>query len=94
MSGQAEASVTAYEALPSHVLAGSSAGSPAGLLVLLRQGMAAWMAHRLALTANHAACACAAPAAARTTTLLVGEEIHAAIVGVLASLDSHVGSWG
>jgi hypothetical protein len=79
MSGEAEASVTAYEALRGHVLAGSSVGTHAGLVVLLRQGVAAWMARRLA-------CACPAPAAARTTTLLVGEEIHAAIVRVLASM--------
>jgi hypothetical protein len=79
MSGEAEASVRAYEALRSHVLAGSSAASHAGLLVLLRQGVAAWMARRLA-------CACPAPAAERTTTLLVGEEIHAALVRVLASM--------
>jgi hypothetical protein len=79
MSDDAEASVTAYEALRSHVLAGSSAGNHAGLIVLLRQGVAAWMARRLA-------CAGPAPAVARTTTLLVGEEIHAALVRVLASM--------
>jgi hypothetical protein len=79
MSGEAEACVRAYEALRSHVLAGSSAGTQAGLVVLLRQGVAAWMARRLA-------CACPARAAARTTTLLVGEEIPAAIVRVLASM--------
>jgi hypothetical protein len=77
ISDDAEACVTAYEALRSHVLAG--AGSHAGLVVLLRQGVAAWMT-------RHLACACPAPAAARTTTLLVGEEIHAAIVRVLASM--------
>ena len=80
MSGEAEASVRDYEALRSHVLAGSSAASHAGLLVLLRQGVAAWMARRCL------ACACPAPAAERTTTLLVGEEIHAALVRVLASM--------
>jgi hypothetical protein len=79
MSAEAEASVTAYEALRGHVLAGSSPASHAGLLVLLRQGVAAWMARRLA-------CACPVPAAARTSTLLVGEEIHAAMVRVLASM--------
>lgn len=79
MSGEAEASVRDYEALRSHVLAGASTGSHAGLLVLLRQGVAAWMARR-------SACACPAPAAARTTTLLAGEEIHAALVRVLASM--------
>jgi len=86
MSDEAEACVRAYEALRSHVLAGSSAASHAGHLVLLRHGVAAWMARRLALTGNHAAWACPAPAAARTTTLLVGEEIQAALVRVLASM--------
>ena len=76
-SDEAEACVRAYEALRSHALAG--AGSHAGLIVLLRQGVAAWMARRLA-------CTCPAPAAARTTTLLVGEEIDAALVRVLASM--------
>lgn len=75
----AEAAVTAYEALRNHVLVGSSTGSHAGLVVLLRQGVAAWMARRLA-------CACPAPTVARTTTRIKGEDIHAAIVRVLASM--------
>jgi len=73
----AQACLRAYEALRSHVLAGT--GSHTGLIVLLRQGMAAWMARRLA-------CTCPAPAAARTTTLLLGEQIDAALVRVLASM--------
>ena len=83
---EAEASVAAYEALRSHVLSGSSAASHAGLVVLLRQGVAAWMSRRMALTGNHAACVCPAPAAARTSALLVGEQIPAAIVRVLANM--------
>jgi len=73
----AQACLTAYEALRSHVLGGT--GSHTGLIVVLRQGMAAWMARRLA-------CACPVPVAARATTLLVGEDNHAAIVRVLASM--------
>lgn len=42
----AQACVRAYEALRSHVLAGANTGSYAGLIVLLRQGVAAWMARR------------------------------------------------
>ncbi len=79
MSDGAQACVTAYEALRSHVLAGAGAGIHAGLIVLLRQGVAAWMARRLA-------CACAVPTASHASTPLVGEEIHAAIVRVLASM--------
>ena len=77
MSEDAQASVTAYEALRGHVLAGT--GSHAGLLVLLRQGVAAWMARRLA-------CSGPAPAVARTRTHIKGEEMPAAIVRVLASI--------
>ena len=77
MNADPQASVTAYEALRSHVLCG--AGSHAGLVVLLRQGVAAWMARRLA-------CAGPAPAVARTTTRIKGEEISAALVRVLASM--------
>lgn len=81
MSDDPQASVTAYEALRSHVLCG--AGSPAGLVLLLRQGVAAWMARRLACTSP----APAAPSAATgATKLLVGEEISAGLVRVLASM--------
>ena len=77
MSEEAQVSVTAYEALRGHVLAGT--GSHAGLLVLLRQGVAAWMARRLA-------CSDPAPAVARTSTLIKGEPMPAAMVRVLASM--------
>ena len=40
--------VSAYEALRTHVLTGSTLSRPAGLVVLLRQGMAAWPASRTA----------------------------------------------
>jgi hypothetical protein len=75
----AQACVRAYEALRSHVLAGANTASHAGLIVLLRQGVAAWMVRR-------SACTGPAPAAPRTTTLLVGEQIDNAIVRVLASM--------
>jgi hypothetical protein len=78
-TGGGDGCVTAYEALRAQVLTSSTAGSPTGLLVLLRQGVAAWIARR-------SACSSPAPAAARTATPLVGDEIHAAIVRVLASM--------
>lgn len=79
MTGKADAPATAYEALRTHVLTGSTAGNHAGLVVLLRQGVAAWMARR-------SACSSPSSTAARTATPLVGDEIHAAIVRVLASM--------
>jgi hypothetical protein len=75
---EAQGAVRAYEALRRHVLAGANTGSDAGLVVLLRQGVTAWMARRLA---------CAGPAAvARTNTVIASQEIHAGIVRVLASM--------
>ena len=76
--------MTAYEVLRSHVLTDASPGGHAGLVVLLHQGVAAWMARRLT-------CAGPAPIATRTSTpctsmSLVGEAIHADIVRVLASM--------
>ena len=42
-----DAGVTGYETLRAQVLGlGRTSGTPAGLLVLLGQGMAAWMARR------------------------------------------------
>jgi len=48
------------------------------VVVLLRQGVAGWMTRRLA----HAGPA----AVARTSTVIAGQEIHAGIVRVLASM--------
>lgn len=74
----AQGAVRAYEALRCYVLGGASSAGDAALVVLLRQGVAAWMARRSA---------CAGPAAApRTSTAIAGQEIHAGIVRVLASM--------
>lgn len=78
ISCDAQGAVRAYEALRRHVLGGASTAGDAALVVLLRQGVAAWMARRLA---------CAGPpAVARTSTVIDGQEIHAGIVRVLASM--------
>ena len=78
ISDDAQGAVRAYEALRRHVLAGANTGSDAALVVLLRQGVAAWMARRLAYAGP--------AAAARTSTVIAGQEIHAGIVRVLASM--------
>lgn len=74
----AQGAVKAYEALRHHVLAGANTGCDAAVVVLLRQGVAGWMTRRLA----HAGAA----AVARTSTVIAGQEIHAGIVRVLASM--------
>ena len=72
-------SATAYEALRDHVLTGMTAGGHGGLVVLLRQGVVAWMARRVA-------CSATATPAVRVPTPFVGDEIHTGIVRVLASM--------
>jgi len=75
----AQGAVKAYEALRLHVLAGANNAGDVALMVLLRQGVAGWMARRVA-------CAGLPPAAARASTRAAGEEIHAGVVRVLASM--------
>ena len=77
----AQGAVKAYEALRHHVLAGAHSANNAGdaaLMVLLRQGVAGWMTRRLAYAGP--------AAAARGSTVIAGQEIHAGIVRVLASM--------
>jgi hypothetical protein len=71
--------VTAYEALRAHALEATGTGSPAGLFVLLGQGVAAWMSRR-------SACCAPVPVAASTRPSQVGDEIHTALVQVLAAM--------
>lgn len=81
MTGATNACAMAYEALRTHVLTGTTAGSPAGLVLLLRQGVAAWMVRRSAGVAS--------PAVASLTpiaTRLAGDETQVTLVRVLASM--------
>ena len=77
-----DTAIAAYEDLRRHVLAGAAFDSRFGQVVLLREGVAAWMARRSACSAQHT------PAAApeRSGAAPVSDELHAGIVGVLASM--------
>ena len=72
-----------YEELRRCVLTGAAFGGPVGLVVLLREGLAAWMA---------CGSAGAAPVERtrdpdrRAAAPLVSDELHAAVVRVLASM--------
>jgi hypothetical protein len=79
MSGGRDMPVTAYEKLRTHVMTGSAAGGHSGLVVLLRQGVAAWMERRTACSAPVQPAPSAAP-------INVSDEIHAGLVRVLASM--------
>jgi hypothetical protein len=70
-----------YEELRCRVLAGAPFGGAFGLVLLLREGLAAWMAGGSAVPV--------APAVEpdrRAAAPLVSDEIHAAVVRVLASM--------
>ena len=72
-----------YEDLRRHVLTGSAVGGAGGLVLLLRDGLAAWMAR------GAAGAAPVEPAAhpdRRGAAPIVPDEIHAAVVRVLASM--------
>jgi len=79
ITGGRDTSVTAYEALRTHVMTGSIAGGHSGLVVLLRQGVAAWMARPAAYSAP-------VRPALRPPTPCLSDEIHAGLVRVLASM--------
>jgi hypothetical protein len=73
----------AYEELRHRVLAGTSFGGHGGLALLLREGLAAWMAR------GPAGAAPVEPAVApdrRGAAPIVSDGIHAAVVRVLASM--------
>ena len=71
-----------YEALRRRVLTGAAFGGAGGLVVLLRDGLAAWMARG---AAGATAVEAVGPAR-RGAAPLVSDEIHAAVVRVLASM--------
>ena len=75
--------VAAYEDLRTHVLTGSAAGRGSGLVLLLRQGMAAWMTRRPARSVPGELAAVPGP---RTTAPLLSDELHAGLVRALASM--------
>ena len=74
-----EASVEAYEAMRTHMLTGSTLSRGTGLMVLLRQGVAAWRARR---GGRPVPIAPMPP----TTTPQVADERQAALVHVLVSM--------
>jgi hypothetical protein len=74
---------TAYEELRRRVLAGTSVGGHGGLALLLREGLAAWMAR---VSAGAAPVEPAADPDRRGAAPIVSDEIHAAVVRVLASM--------
>jgi hypothetical protein len=76
-------SVAAYENLRRHVLAGTAFGSPFGLVLLLREGLVAWVSRGATSTAA------LEPAADREPRALapnVSDGIRASVVQVLASM--------
>ena len=71
-----------YEDLRRRVLTGAVFGGPVGVVLFLREGLAAWMARGV----GSAALAAPAGHPGRGAAPRVANEIHAAVVRVLASM--------
>ena len=78
-----DTSVEAYEELRNQVVSGSPSGSHPGLVRLLRQGVAAWVAQRSTCTAPVQPAAAPEP---RTAAPLASDGLHADVVRVLANM--------
>ena len=75
-------SVAAYEQLRAGVLGGLTAGRPVGLVLVLREGLASWIAHG----AVGSALKPAADPDRRATPPPISDEVHAELVRVLAGM--------
>jgi hypothetical protein len=73
--------VTAYEELRHHMLAGSPGGPHFGLVVLLREGIAAWIERRAT-----GRCPAAPSGTQPVPRPLLSDELRAEIVHVLAEI--------
>ena len=82
-TGEGDACVTAYEVLRERVVGGASGGGHSGLVVILREGIAAWIAH------GPAASASVRPPVVPTSWVAastLSHEVHADVVSVLAGM--------
>ena len=79
-SSDSGSAVTAYEQLRAHVLEGTTAGV-FGLIVLMREGVVAWLSHATAppMATSHVKDPIAA-------TPIVPDDIHADVICVLANM--------
>jgi hypothetical protein len=73
-----------YEEFRSQALTGSSLGDPRGLVVLLREGVAAWLAWLS--TGQEFIQAQSQPPHRQRGPALLSDEVHAAVVRVLATM--------
>ena len=81
--GEGDPSQVAYEELRGVAVAGSAGGGRLGLVVLLREGLAAWVARRSMCTD---AVAIATPPPRRLGVPFVAGAVHTSLVRVLASM--------
>lgn len=81
--GQGELSVAAYEQLRQRVLAGNVLGNRIGLIMLLREGLAAWISRCATLPAPFEPLL---PRESRAAALNLPDPIHSSIVRVLVGM--------
>lgn len=82
-SGNRDTSVASYEELRLRVLAGSSCGGHVGLVVLVREGVIAWLAQPLA---SHSSIPSAPIGGGGAADAAMDVDFHASFVHVLASI--------
>jgi hypothetical protein len=75
--------VARYEELRQEVITGAPGSGRYGVIVLVREGLAAWLAHA---PAHAAAVPPAAAPPGRLVAPLVGDEVHQRLVGMLATM--------
>ena len=75
--------VARYEELRQDVITGAPGGGRSGLVVLVREGLAAWLAHA---PAHAAAVPPSAAPPGRSAAPLVGDEVQQRLVGMLATM--------
>lgn len=80
-----DSSVAAYEELRTRILAGSSASGRFDVLLLIREGIAAWMTHGSRRVVPHVLPA-SDPALGVAATPAVAADIHSGLVLSLASM--------
>lgn len=82
-SGSRDTSVASYEELRVRVLTGSSCGGHVGLVVLVREGVTAWLARPLAPRSPIESATVGGPGAVAST---LSDDVRAGFVHVLANI--------
>lgn len=85
-SSNRDTSVASYEELRLRVLAGSSCGGHVGLVVLVREGVAAWLARPLASRSPIQSTTLGGGGGGGAAAVAMSDDFHASVIHVLANI--------